>query len=368
MPAETSSTRSGAGYLYGLDVLRVIASTFVVYTHVANWYSTRKHNWLVSDWVDTALITPLHLNPAASFLGVGTFLLISGAVVTRVADRETSTQFLWRRMSRIAPLLVACGAAAWFLTNLGVFRAASGPESPSLLDLLLGTTLAGFFTTPELVLLGVTWTLLVQIAFYMYVAGTIPLLRSRPWVPPALLAAFECFLLSLVSDETGVAAHRIGIVAAYLPVLCLGQLITLVRAGKVHPTAASTIGIAHVFLFVWADKLGVYFRTGDSHPRTLLLVFGVVVLAMNIRGPISRSRITRHWAARTYAIYLLHPLCIYPIMDWLSPHLGTSLSLVCAISVLAVVTELAHRFVEQPVERWLRGRRNTRKTVSARAR
>jgi len=355
------------GYLHGLDTLRMVASVLVVYTHVANWFATRGHIWWGSAWIDRDVIGPLHLNPALSFAGVATFLVVSGLVVTHVANRETPGQFLRRRLTRIGPLLLATTVSAWCLINLGVLGAVSKQKSLDVGDLLLGTTMTGYFTTPEVVLNGVTWTLLVQVVFYLFVAATIPLLRSRAWLPPALAAAVVCVGLSFATAvHHNIPVHRVGIIAAFLPVLCIGQLISLVRNRHVSAPVGIAVGAANFMLFVWAGKLGEYFHTGTSHPRTLLLVIGVVILAMTAGGRISRSAVVRGWSARTYAIYLLHPLCIYPLMDWMVPDLGPDVSLVTALAVLAAVNEVFHRYLEMPVNQWIRAREKTRTRPSGR--
>ncbi|WP_028851637.1 acyltransferase family protein [Thermocrispum municipale] len=341
---------------YGLDLLRVLASLLVVYTHIAGWYSTRGHEWWASAWVDQDVIAPLHLNPNLSFVGVSTFLVVSGLVVTHVASRETAPQFLRRRLVRIFPLLLLVSLAAWILINIGVYTSESKQKSMDVLDLLTGSTLLGFFTDPEVIIIGPAWTLLVQIFFYAYVAATIPLLRRQAWIPPALAAALVIIVLGVTSHGEDVATRRFGIIAAYFPVLIIGMLVSLVRSGKVPMAAGVGIGSVHFLLFVWADRIGGHFHTGTEHPRTLALVFCVVVLAMASSDRVSRAKLTKAWSARTYAIYLLHPLCLYPMLDGLSPTLGTDLTLVLALLLLAAVTEIAHRFFEAPINRWVRAR------------
>lgn len=358
-------TPPGARYLYGLDLLRVLASVLVVFTHIAGWYSTRGHEWWASAWADRDVIGPLHLNPNLSFLGVATFLVVSGLVVTHVADRETSSQFLRRRLVRIFPLLLLVSLAGWVMINLGAYMSESKQSSMDVLDLLSGSTLFGFFSTPELIIIGPAWTLLVQIFFYAFVAATIPLLRRQAWIPPALAAALVLVVLALTTGGEDVATRRFGIIAAYFPVLIIGMLISLVRAGKVTVPAGVGIGAVHFLLFVWADRLGGHFHTGIEHPRTLALVIGVVVLAMTAQDRISRARLTKSWSARTYAIYLLHPLCLYPVLDWLSPELGTDVALLLALLLLAAVTEVAHRWFEAPLNRWVRARDKRRQVTRA---
>lgn len=350
-----------ARYLHGLDLLRVVASLAVLYTHADNWLTPHGHRLFFVSWIDDFVIAPLHLNPRLSFFGVALFLVVSGLVVTLATEREGPGRFLWRRMSRLVPVLVLVTALGWGLINLGGYVSESGQRSMDLPDLLKAATLAGFFSTPELIVLGVAWTLVAQVLFFGYVAATIPLLRRHPWVPAALAAALVCAALSLSTGSPDLALRRIGVSAAMFPVLTIGSLIALVRMRKLRPEVATALGVVHFLLFVWADSLGgQHLQTGTEHPRTLALVVLVVLLAMGAQGGVSRSRLVAGWSRRTYVIYLVHPLCLYPILGALAPRTGPYLALLAALLAIAVVTETIHRGVELPANRWLRSRERAR--------
>jgi peptidoglycan/LPS O-acetylase OafA/YrhL len=74
-----------------------------------------------------------------------------------------------------------------------------------------------------------------------------------------------------------------------------------------------------------------------------------------MNGPISRSKVIRGWSSRTYAIYLVHMLCMYPVLDALVPVVGADVSLLLALALTVLVAEVLHRFVEMPANRWIRG-------------
>ncbi|MEU7480174.1 acyltransferase [Lentzea sp. NPDC042327] len=359
--------RASGGYMHGLDLLRVIASTVGVYVHTANWFAVNQREFSFSDFVRTVLADPLQLNPHLSFTDVTIFMVISGMVVTHVADRERPGQFLLRRFGRIIPLLVVVLVISAVLINLGVFRAETKQTSLSFLDVLTGVTLAGFFTTPTVILVGVTWTLLLQITFYSYVAATMPLLRRRPWLPPAAAAALICLTLSLASGPQSDAVHRIGVIACFITLIFIGQLITLVRSGKVHVGTGLAIGTVHFGLFVWADKLGGYAYSGGGMVRTAFLCILLVLVMMYVGGPVTKSAFVKAWSARTYAIYLIHPVCIYPTLAALAPQIGNVPALLVALLLTAAVTEVLHRYVEMAVHRRIR-RWEKKRSTSAPAR
>ncbi|WP_158850547.1 acyltransferase family protein [Saccharothrix deserti] len=344
----------GTGYLHGLDLLRVVASCAVVLTHLVAWFALNQQEFWLATAVERGVVEPLHLNPRLSFFGVALFLVVSGVVVTHVANRERPVQFLRRRVVRLVPLLWVVTIIVWILINLG-FRVSSARESDlSVGDLISGMFLVNFFQTPQVALVAVTWTLQVQIVFYCYVALTIPILRKRPWIPPLALAPLCFTVLLLTRGADTVMGRMLGEFGVYLSVLCIGQLISLVHSGKVHPVAGTAIGSVHFMLFVWQDKVGGYTFQGDAVPRTLLFAVLLTVLLVSASGPVSRSAFIRGWAKRTYAIYLVHLSAMYPLYDTLMPHLDRTLVAVMGLVMTALAAEVLHRLVEMPANRAIR--------------
>ncbi|WP_236795088.1 acyltransferase [Amycolatopsis sp. GM8] len=350
--------------LHGLDLLRVLASSFVVFGHISAYFALANRHWWLTDWVEDQTVDGLHLNPHLNFLNVCTFLMISGLVVTYVTTREGPGTFLYRRISRLLPLLWVVTPVVWLMINLGLQVSTTHDPSLDFGDLLSGMVLWNFFQTPPVALVEVTWTLWIQVLFYCYVAVSIPLLRRRPWLPPTLLAAV-CFLTILLStlsrESTTGSLHRwaqeAGQWAVYLPVLAIGQLISLVHTRAVHRYTALAIGAVYVLLFIWADRIGGFTFQGNAMSRTLLVVTAVLLLMMRANGRISRSKVIAGWSRRTYAIYLVHLACLYPLMNVLVPRVGPEIAVLAGLVTTAVVADLLHRFVEMPAERFLRSRR-----------
>lgn len=366
-PAPTTLRPSpDAGRLHGLDLLRVLASCFVVFGHVLSWFSVRGESSWLHQGVAAFVVGPLHLNANLSFIGVGLFFIVGGVVVTHVTDREGPGQFLFRRLARLAPLLWAVTLIAWLLINRGLQVSAEAASPLGIGDLLRGMVLANHLTYPSTAIVGVTWTLLHQTAFYFIVALSIPVLRRRAWLAPAA-AAVVCFAALLISassrnSNAGETAswllHTLGQFATYIPLLYIGQVISLVHRGKISGFAGFAIGTAHYLLFAWSDRIGGYTFQGGAMPRTVLLLVLVVLLMLKISGPISRSAWIKAWARRTYTIYLVHLGCLFVVMDRLVPLVGPELAIGGAVLTVAVVAEALHRAIERPVDAWLRNRRS----------
>ncbi|GGS18586.1 acyltransferase family protein [Actinokineospora fastidiosa] len=362
------------GRLDGLDLLRGVACVAVVFGHLMAWFAIERQDWWLSQAADTALGRPLHLNPQLAFIGVGSFFLITGVVITASAFREKPGQFLFRRVSRLVPLLWAVTVLAWIMINLGQRITPRLDQRLDVVDLLIGMVLGNFFQVPQVAFVGVTWTLVIQIVFYVWVTVTIPVLRRRPWIAPALAAAV-CFvgILGSVaargnpSVDVRVWAHHAGIWAAYIPLLVIGQIVALAYLGRIHRYTAVALGAVHFLLWVWVDRISGFTFQGDALPRTVMIMLLVLLVLMRVRGPVSSSRFVRAFAARTYAIYLVHVGCLYPVMDALVPRIGVELAVLTGLITVGVVAEILHRFVEMPADRWLRARRRKRPAEPAAA-
>ncbi|APU12162.1 MULTISPECIES: acyltransferase family protein [Actinoalloteichus] len=346
-------------YHAGLDLLRVLMAVAVVYTHLAIWLGSNEILWPGHTIVHRGLTTPLNLNLNLSFVGVGSFLLISGIVITRVADRESPTRFLARRLVRILPAMWLVTIAMYFLVQAELVSP-EGDSTGGPADILTNLTLTTYFQQPSVVLLGVTWTLVVQLLFYTYIACTIPLLRRWAWLPPLLGAALISVAQSWAAAHEGIIAFRIGMFTSYLPVLFIGQLIALAYSRRIPLPAAVGLGLAHFGLFLSADLLQDYITTGVAHTRTLLLLVLVVMLVMNSSGRLATAPMISALSKRSYSVYLVHTACIYPIMGLMTPRFGPGLAILVSMTAVVVATELLHRCVEMPPvrlhRRWERRR------------
>ncbi|TCO64577.1 acyltransferase family protein [Actinocrispum wychmicini] len=357
--SEATRVGSRTGYLHGLDVVRVLASCLVLYTHIHEWFVIKDRNWWLTDWVQRNVVDTFQFNDRFSFLGIATFLVVSGVVVTYVTERENPGQFLWRRVTRIAPLLWVVTLIAWILINLGQQVAQEPmPDRLGIDDLARGLVLANYFVTPLHAMIGVTWTLVVQIGFYCYVAASIPLLRRKPWLPP-LIAAGVCFTVVLAATGSrNPVVQELLKICAYMPVLCLGQLISLVHTGRVRIPGALAVGAVQLALFFWMDRAAEVTNAGYANVRTVVIVLLLTAVMIKAKGRVARSTVIRNWSRRTYAIYLIHLSCVFVIMDHVSPLIGPDAAVLLVLVTVAGTAEILHRYVEMPAERWLRARRS----------
>lgn len=342
-------------YLHGLDVLRVAASVAVVYVHTRDWFASGQRSWGLHEVLTSAVLEPLHVQSLLAAFAVSTFFLISGLVVTLAAHKETVRQFVARRAVRILPALWVVLLLVWIAAKAGLRPGVQGSGELDAAALLANMLLLNFVVpnTPALDL--VTWTLVVQIAFYAFAAATIPLARRWPWLPPALSVAAVAVLLPLTGNEDTAAVHTARTIVTLVPVLCIGQLVALVRLGRLHPLAALGYGVAHVLLFVRADLTSEHTPAISGYAQIIVWVTLLAIVCTRLTGPVVRSRWIAGFAERTYAIFLVHVPVLYLTPQLLFTAAGTPLAFVAALFGVAITAELLYRFVERPVARWYRG-------------
>ncbi|WP_158805825.1 acyltransferase [Acidisoma sp. L85] len=149
-----------------LDYLRAIAAWAVVWDHIlAGWRSEHGTRPRFVAAVDAYVLTPLGVIQHGGWLAVCLFFLISGFVITHVAAREGVAEFLVKRFFRIFPLL-----AIFVLLSIGLRPALW--DTVGWASLLRNVTLVSWFSTPEVNYVGVAWTLVIEVQFYLLVALT----------------------------------------------------------------------------------------------------------------------------------------------------------------------------------------------------
>lgn len=360
--ATRATTTTKPGYLHGLDLLRVVGAVVIVYTHLSRWVSGKRMHTPVGDFVNFAT-APLHTRPDLDFIGVTLFLLMSGLVTTKVSFREKPTEFLRRRGVRIMPPLWAAVLLAFLIAATGLVPEMVRGEAATFGNLWKNLWFGAYFLPGAVVLLPVIWTLMIQLFFYTYTAATIPLLQRRPWLPAALGAMLISVTTSLV-PQAGTGPVRT--VVAFLPLLFIGQLISLANMKKVRLDVALLLGAVHYTLYVRADLVSTgIFRPGGGYQVALLIMIMVVLLCMTADGPVVRSAVVKQLAKRTYSVYLVHMPVSFAVMTLLYKTIGPAWAVVAAFVAMCAATEGFYRLVERPLERRLARRAQRARTAVA---
>jgi peptidoglycan/LPS O-acetylase OafA/YrhL len=201
--------------------------------------------------------------------------------------------------------------------------------------------------------LGVTWTLVVQIVFYLYSVATRPLLRRIPVAVP-LLGAGLCIAVLLYNlyVPQPYQVPMLTKVAATLPAVFVGQIIYLAWTRMASWRWLAVAALAQAEVVILATDISAYWA-GDRYLWTIVVVAVAVLLLARYDGPLARWSVVRWTGTRSYAIYLLHTLILYRAYDWTVGVLGKTGAVVAFLVSTALAAELLYRSVEVPAGRWI---------------
>ncbi|MEL6727837.1 MAG: acyltransferase [Pseudomonadota bacterium] len=359
--------------LKSIQVLRAIAATAVFLCHLFAIEAGQADR-------DT------HLAPVwvAGAYGVDLFFVISGFVIVWVAadrpvGRISASQFLYARVSRIYP--------TWWLflglmmLALMIFRGA--PWDPLRLDQigLDGPThvFRSFFLLPQPdhPTLGVGWTLVHEMYFYIGFAALVWVLPQRDRIY-GLLAWGALVVAGAVlglSSAFGRNAIELIFYPMTLQFIAGGFVAYAIKAGVrrfAHGCAiVGACGLVAMFFSHgsdWVAALGQVLP--QPWPRTLMfgipsavLIYGLVALELQGKAKACFPKALVELGNWSYAFYLCHVLTIsvagrltYQLLDSEQAWVNALFCFNAAIATL-LCAALTYRFFEAPMIRYLKDKR-----------
>jgi len=346
--------------LSSLTGLRIFGSVAVVLCHVGNGFAN----------------SSLTITEAYGYVGVSFFFMLSGFVLAWSCAHQRAGRFWWARFSRIWPLQL--------LIMVFAYTVISGHEKipgtfGHVAQVLL---LQAWFPDPKIYSggNGVTWSLSVEMSFYLVFPLAIALLRrlrGRGLAVTAAVTLSVMLLPPLIISVTGIGIsenlyywlffvfppYQFG---SFLLGMVLGRAVTLGLRIPAPGLAClgATAGIAVVAWGVTTFKL----RTGMAVERPYVALLAVPFFALLLCASASRDLRPGGWwlsssvlvrlGEWSFALYLIHaPLMVVtaPLGWWNNP--GGPLGLAAFVAFLALALAVAatlHYLVEKPVERRLR--------------
>jgi len=358
-----------------LDFLRAAAILLVLWDHlVAQWLGQDHRSWLPLVQVNRFVTGPFALIQDLGWLGVSLFFLISGYIVTRVAAVETMRAFAVRRLLRIYPPLVFA-----VLVGVAVIALRRGLHIPDTAlqavpppartgDALWSVTLLNWLRWPHPVVLGVTWTLVIEMIFYLLTFLGHPLLRRGALATWANLAVIALILGT--AKLHGTSYFLFAVSASYVPLLLCGQICWLAHSRRIRmPHALLLTALAWIEFVVGLERIQPAFLTaGNSYGVSFLAAAALFLLALLRADRWRGRRLARTIAERSYSLYLLHAPVALLVLDRLAGRVGYTVALVAAVLALAVATEASYRWVELTAQRLARRLTRSGRRAAARVR
>nr|WP_246381560.1 acyltransferase [Prauserella isguenensis] len=332
-----------------VDMGRAIAALLVVYSHIAHpWVQVKGENAPVIEFVETFSSEPMRMaTQGIGQVAVPFFFLVSGFIVTPIAIRQGYRKFALNRFIRVyAPLLfvlLLTSAALW----AGLEPQSTG-QSQELTPWTMFTnwTLVNYILYPQVVLMPVAWTMIIEILFYLILLALLPVLRRAVWLAIGIELTFVFVVLSSRS-ELNESWSLFAVNVSYLPILIIGQIIWATTSKKIPLWAGGGLGALAWMLYVYADIIDVG-RIDDSYNLAMSIAVMFFLMGYFAEPKLRQFRFWTAMSERSYSIYLLHGLGIFVTLGLLRPTVPFAIALPVSLLVTAALVEVSYRGVERP--------------------
>jgi peptidoglycan/LPS O-acetylase OafA/YrhL len=326
------------GRIYSLQWLRFAAAALVLIYHGAAHLSLTRG----SEWANG--FVPPWFGP----LGVSLFFALSGYLMSSVMLRYSAAQFLMHRVVRIYP--------TYFMVVLLVLLAGVFSGLKSALDWnALSLLPYGESTYP----LGVEWSLVFEIAFYIFVSALI-LLRRQGSAATALIGWLGIILISnlMSPDNPAINVYPaskllfVGLNAGF----AFGMLLPLIKVPTLHPVAAGIVGYA---VWLWGGSNGITWGRWGMGLGSAYLVLSLARFTgwRTLFGETFLGRLGNRLGNASYVLYLCHVPIVRTVYITL-PELGIVrafvLGIVLSLAVSLVLGEIdtrLYRILKRLVDR-----------------
>jgi peptidoglycan/LPS O-acetylase OafA/YrhL len=333
----------------GVQALRFVAALLVVATH-STLYANERLTSSIGIW-------------DGGTIGVDIFFIISGFVMvvssTKIAGLPgAAKEFFGRRLVRIVPMY-------WLATTLKVVALIAIPTAVLHSELDWTRIAASYLFLPTISpdgvaepLLGVGWTLIFEMFFYVLFAVALAVKRDVFAVCVPVLVAFA-LLNILRPDDWSVWWYYFNPIVLYFAVgMYLGRY---VLSGSWRGPALGIAGCLalHVVVSITNDN---YWMRGGGALRSVIATLAVIA-AIELPRRMRRTppKLLTDLGDASYSLYLFHPLFapVIPValfhLGIISPALSVALTLVAMPVMSLVIYRLAERPTTGYLRRWVPG-------------
>ena len=359
LPPQGAGALSSGPHLFGLDGLRIAAAVAVAAFHL------------------TWLYPPLAGLPPVGWVGVETFFVLSGVVISNSIERTEPARFLVNRALRLYP-------AAWICAAIGLAAIVASGGAHAIVG--IHATAAPAAVASSLTLVGdafvgsAYWTLQVEVAFYLAVFTSVALLGGGGletlakalvvWGAPYVLSRVLAPLAGWNADwlDLGYGALNMTL-ARHGALFGLGMLIWLSRSDETSRRFRGWIAAAALL-----GALEIAIRAGEiamqgvgDHAAASIAIAGVGVWAASCLfihaslrpGAFAPScarvrRAVRLLGLMSYPFYLLHEALGGSVMGALVRHgAPDGVALAAALAAAAFASYVVAAIAEPALRRLL---------------
>jgi peptidoglycan/LPS O-acetylase OafA/YrhL len=305
----------------------------------------------------------------AGEFGVGIFFIISGFVIPFSVASESPLGFLKRRIFRIYPVYIAgfglVMTSIWLLT---LFAGSAFGYSREHILAHFGILLRGLTGYSRID--GISWTLEVELVFYLIMAvGGVRLISKGPrpfYIGAAVVAAAGIISNQLMRAGYQSAVGLIGLQFWTSLLLVSGLAYHSLYSGKLHYRAFAGIQltVSALVILVWfcSDQQVFHWQWIAG----FLLAMIVFAVSYALRAKIRSTGILNHLANISYPLYVVHALPGYAVMYcMISLGIGAYGAILAAGILAYALSVLLHIGIEKPFMGIARRRASPKNVIAA---
>lgn len=350
-PAATITTRDKQRIVF-VDLCRAAGALLVFYSHVTElWMRGHGVSSPAVHAVNVLFTDPLHMpKQGIGQVAVPLFFLVSGFVVTPIAMRQGGMRFALNRILRVYPPLIFTVILTSAVILLGLHPLSTGQLSNvTPVTVLTNSLLVNYLLVPQVILVGVAWTLIIEVIFYLLLIALLPVLRRCVWLAIALELGFVLAVL-ITARMLGDNYFLFAVSVSFFPIVLIGQIIWAASKKRIPLWAAGLFGLAAWTLYVWADHRAMG-RLDNAYELALFLAVLFFLLGFSFEHKLTQRRIVTALSERSYSIYLLHGLVALPVLSATYPYVPVEIAILIALVATAGAVEVSYRLVERPSHR-----------------
>lgn len=329
-----------------LNILRGPAALLVMWDHFTGvWPEKMKEHWFISEIVREYVNIPLGIIQDFGFMGVVVFFLISGYLITHVAQREDRFVFMVKRFFRIYPPLFF---SIVLIVILGFFKGVYYKAG----DVVFAATLFNYLNVPQNPINGAAWTLIIEILFYVLVALFMTPVKKMP-APGSLLISLSCLFAIITSRMLGDNYFLFSVNMSFVPYLLMGQLLYYVHNKRI---SFGTFALLTMFNYYIIMK-GIisihsnFYQPYNSYGVTFIYSYFIFTIAMISNEWLRENIVVRclgYFSKISYSLYLIHGTIGFFLLDILMPRIGYSLALLLTVFTVIFCSHFMYLLIEKP--------------------
>lgn len=319
-----------------LDFLRGCAALFVVFQHVFE-----------DAFPEVEEFGYNYLN--FGITGVVLFFFVSGFVIPYSCRNFTLKSYFISRFFRIFPLLWIILTINYFLILLDVVSPKDGYDVSSLLSLLLNYLLVNEYFKYQF-LLGVTWTLSIEIFWYILFAFYFVFLRNKITPQKLILLSNACLLLFgciMFFYDIRLPVGRMGLIEValigYLAFNCFDKKCSLINF-SIYAILSFIVLLLLFFQGFYLEKNPVisFYSVFNSWMLAMtIFYFSFFIVSKRILS--LNFRLGVFFGTISYSTYLIHPI----IRDVFYKNFGDGVIYIMLIFIIVYMASwVSYKYVE----------------------